>query len=97
MGPRSTVAIPIGTNDAYAANVSALAEIEALGVWERGMNRLARNGATISEEPLLGRGRRLRSRFPHYQLRLDRDLGRIIFLSLNSFQQTLRRHLSHSI
>lgn len=92
--------MPIGTNDAYAAKVSARAEAVEFDESAE-MDGTVRNADTISEarcqRGLLRGGRRLCRRFPHYQLRLDRDFGGILFLSLNSLQKTLGRNLSHPV
>lgn len=49
MGPSSTVAMPIGRKQAYAAKVNALAETKAWDESERGISERGSYAATISE------------------------------------------------
>lgn len=92
--------MPIGTNDTYAANVTAPAEVEALVVSEAGIEWISA-GYTLRESRndiwmLAGAGH-LRSGFPHYQLGLNGNFGGIFLFPFDSIEEALRCHFSHPV
>ena len=92
--------MPIGTNDTYAANVTAPAEVEALVVSEAGIEWISA-GYTLRESRndiwMLAGGGHLRSGFPHYELGLDGDFGRIVLFPFDSIEEALRCHFAHTV
>src|SRR3954462_6140734 len=94
-GPSRTVAIPMGTNEIYAARVSARTDAELLSVTEMGM-KAGRRCYPAQPTMLAGPGR-TRCGFAHHELRLHRDLRGIFPVAFDSFQQRFSRNFPHSV